>query len=131
MTRYIIVSLVSGLAFGVLDGLINANPFAAKLHEVYRPIARPKINIPAGFVIDIFYGFVMTGCFILLAPSLPGQTHMLKGLSYALVLWFFRVFMYGLSHWMMYEISIGVLMYTILSGLIEMIALGLFYGLTL
>ncbi len=31
MLRYVIVSLVSGLGFGILDGLINANPLAAKL----------------------------------------------------------------------------------------------------
>jgi hypothetical protein len=31
MTRYVIMSLVSGILFGVLDGLINANPLARRL----------------------------------------------------------------------------------------------------
>ena len=39
MISYIIVSLVSGILFGVLDSLINANPFARRLYEVYKPIA--------------------------------------------------------------------------------------------
>ena len=34
MFRYILVSLGSGLLFGILDGLLNANPLAARLYEV-------------------------------------------------------------------------------------------------
>lgn len=131
MIRYCIVSLISGLVFGILDGIINANPLAAKLYEVYRPIARKNINIPAGVVVDILYGFVMAGCFMALSQSLPGQSHLLKSLSYAGILWFFRVVMYGLSHWMIFEISVKALLYTLSSGLLEMIAISLIYGLTL
>jgi len=40
MVRYIIVSIVSGILFGVLDGLINANPLAQRLYEVYKPISQ-------------------------------------------------------------------------------------------
>ena len=48
MTNYIIVSIISGILFGILDGLINANPIAVRLYEVYKPIARIKINFVAG-----------------------------------------------------------------------------------
>ena len=44
MVRYIIVSIVSGILFGVLDGLINANPLAQRLYEVYKPIAKPVFD---------------------------------------------------------------------------------------
>ena len=43
MIRYIIVSIVSGLLFGALDGLVNANPLAQRLYEVYKPIAKTSI----------------------------------------------------------------------------------------
>lgn len=33
--RYVIVSIVSGLLFGLMDGLINANPLAVKLYVQY------------------------------------------------------------------------------------------------
>ena len=45
MTSYIVVSLVTGILFGALDGLINANPFARRLNEVYKPIAKTTLNI--------------------------------------------------------------------------------------
>ena len=38
MIRYIIVSIASGVLFGAMDGLINANPLAQRLYEVYKPI---------------------------------------------------------------------------------------------
>ncbi len=37
MIRYIIVSVVSGVLFGILDGVINANSLAQRLFEVYKP----------------------------------------------------------------------------------------------
>jgi hypothetical protein len=71
--RYVIVSLASGILFGALDGLINANPLAQRLYEVYRPIARASVNAPVGVAIDLVYGFVLAGIFLLLYASLPGR----------------------------------------------------------
>ncbi len=73
MVSYIIVSIVSGILFGILDGLINANPVARRLNEVYKPIAKTSINVLAGVVIDFVYGFIMAGIFLLLYKSLPGE----------------------------------------------------------
>jgi hypothetical protein len=131
MIRYIIVSLVSGVLFGVMDGLINANPLAVRLFEVYKPIARTSINAPAGIAIDIVYGFVLAGLFLLLYPSLPGETGLVKGLSFALIAWFLRVAMSTASQWMMYRVPAQILLYSLLAGLVEMLVLGILYGLTL
>ena len=65
MTRYLTVSLVSGILFGLLDGVINANPLAQQLYAVYTPLARTSINPVAGIGIDLVYGFVMAGVFLL------------------------------------------------------------------
>lgn len=89
MLMYSVISIVSGIVFGILDGLINANPYAQKLLDVYKPIAKASANIPLGFAIDLIYGFVMAGLFLLLYKSLPGETGILKGLSFGLILWFF------------------------------------------
>ena len=106
MLRYIIVSLMSGILFGVLDGAINANPLAQRLYAVYQPIARPSINPFAGVVIDLVYGFVMAGLFLLLYQSLPGETAWVKGLSFGVLAWFFRVVMYAASQWIMFSIPV-------------------------
>src|SRR4030042_3885215 len=131
MIIYIIVSIVSGILFGVIDGLINANPLAQKLNKVYKPITKTTMNIPAGIVIDLIYGFVMAGIFLLLYNSLPGELGLVKGISFAFLAWFFRVVMYVNSQWMMFNVPIGALLYTLLTGLCEMIILGILYGLTL
>ena len=128
---YIIISIVSGILFGIMDGLINANPLDQKLYEVYNPIAKTAINVPAGIIIDLVYGFVMAGVFLLLYRSLPGETGLLKGISFALLVWFFRVVMSVISGWMMFNIPIGALLYTLITGLGEMLILGILYGLTL
>jgi len=131
MIRYIIVSIVSGILFGVMDGLINANPLAQKLYEVYRPITKTSLNVPAGVVIDLVYGFAMAGIFLLLYKSLSGEAGLVKGTSFAIFAWFFRVVMYVASQWMMFNVPIGALLYTLITGLCEMLVLGILYGLTL
>ena len=131
MTSYLIVSIASGILFGVLDGLINANPLARRLYLVYQPIAKKSINFIAGMVVDLIYGFIMAGIFLLLYDSLPGVAGIIKGMSFALLAWFFRVVMSAVSQWMMYTVPKQTLIYSALSGLGEMIILGIFYGLTL
>jgi len=131
MMRYVIVSIVSGVLFGVLDGVINANPWAQRLYDVYKPIAKTSLNLPAGIVIDLVYGFVLAGVFLLLYKSLPGEIGLVKGMSFALLIWFFRVVMGVASQWMMFNVSVETLLYTLFAGLGEMLILGALYGLTL
>ena len=131
MTRYVIVSVVSGILFGVMDGLINANPLAQRLYAVYKPIARTSLNPVAGILIDLIYGFLMAAVFLLLYRSLPGDTGVVKGISFALLVWFFRVVMHVASQWVMFNVPVTALLYTLVAGLGEMLILGILYGLTL
>ena len=128
---YIIVGIVSGILFGIMDGFINANPLAQKLYKVYKPIAKTSMNVPAGIVIDLVYGFVMAGIFLILYTSLPGELGIVKGISFSFLAWFFRVVMSVASQWMMFNVPTGALLYTLFAGLCEMLVLGILYGLTL
>lgn len=131
MSRYILVSVAGGILFGILDGTINANPLAQRLYAVYKPIARTSVNPVAGILIDLVYGFIMAGVFLLLYKSLPGETGLVKGVSFALLAWFFRVVMYTTSQWVMFKVPVEALLYTLVTGLVEMLILGVLYGLTL
>ncbi len=131
MATYIVVSIAGGILFGLLDGLINANPVANRLYEVFKPIARTSLNFVAGILIDLVYGFILAGLFLLLYPSLPGVAGLVKGISFALLVWFLRVAMSVASQWMMYKVPGKTLLYSLGAGLGEMLILGLLYGLTL
>jgi len=131
MLRYFIVSIVNGILFGILDGVINANPFARKLFEAYKPIAKTSVNAPAGIVIDLAYGLIMGLVFLILYKSLPGNTGLAKGIVFALIVWFFRVLMNVLSTCMMFNVPASTLLYLAVSGLIEMLIIGIVYGLFL
>ncbi|MCP4153671.1 MAG: hypothetical protein GY757_38435 [bacterium] len=131
MIRYIIVSIVSGFTFGFLDGLINGNPFAQELFLVFKPISKSTINIPAGIVIDLIYGFAMAGLFLVLFKSLPGKSALIKGLFYGLIIWFFRVVMYVVTVWMIFIVPSNALLYILFTGLGEMLIIGAIYGASL
>ncbi len=131
MLGYVLVSLASGILFGIMDGVINANPLAQRLLGVYQPIARTSVNAPAGIAIDLIYGFVMAGIFLLLYRSLPGDLGWIKGVSFGVLAWFFRVLMNAASDWMMFKVPVQTIGYMLVAGLIEMLVIGIFYGLTL
>ena len=131
MTVYVVVGLLSGILFAILDAVINANPLAQRLFEVYKPIARESINPVAGIAIDLLFGLIMAGSFLMLYESLPGTNGLLKGLSFALLAWFFRVIMSAASQWMMFRVPTPTLLYSVVAGLGEMLALGLLYGVAL
>jgi Family of unknown function (DUF6789) len=131
MTKYLIVSVISGILFAVLDGFIHANPLAVRLFVVFKPIARTSLNFAAGMIIDLAYGFILAALFLLLYKSLPGEAGIVKGISYGLIVWFLRVVMNAASQWMMYKVPSQTVLYSLLAGLGEMLILGILYGLTL
>ena len=131
MTTYVVVSIVGGILFGILDGLINANPVAQRLYDVYKPIARTSLNVLAGVAIDLAYGFILAAVFLLLYPSLPGEAGFVKGLGFALIVWFLRVVMSVASQWMMFQVPIKTMFYSLSAQFGEMLILGILYGLTL
>ena len=131
MIRFIITAILTGLLFGIFDGLINGNPYATKLLECYKPIAKESINMPVGIIIDLFYGFAISGLFLLLFPVLPTEFGLIKGVIFGAGIWFFRVLMNVISSWMMFNIPGKTLVYLLLTGLIEMTLLGILNGMML
>ena len=131
MSRYAIVSLVSGVLFAMMDGLIHANPFAQRLYAFYKPLARTSVNAAAGIGIDVGYGFALAGIFLILRSALPGQSGLSKGISFAVLVWFLRVVMGVFSSWMTFNIPFVTLLYQLFMGFVEMLVLGVLYGLTL
>jgi len=121
----------SGILFGLMDGFLNANPLARRLYKVLEPIARKSINVPAGLLIDLVYGFALAAGFLLIYESLPGGSGVLKGLVFGGLVCFTRVAMQVASQWMMFTVPAKTLLYTLATGLLEMAVLGLLYGLTL
>ena len=128
MGTVFIVGVASGILFLVMDFVLNVNPLARRLNEPYRPIARRELRLLAPVIIDLAYGLLMAGIFLMLRPALPGSKVVGAGISFGLLTWFFRVLMAGISQWVMFDVPLRTHFYSIGAGLIEMMALGLFYG---
>jgi hypothetical protein len=131
IVRYVFVGITSGLLFGIMDGLINANPIAERLYEFNLPIRRTSVDVIAGVAIDLAYGFILMAVFLILYRSLPGRVGLVKGVSFALLVWFLRVVMCDASQWIILNVPVAALLYGVLTGLGEMLVLGVLYGATL
>ena len=60
MLRQILVGLMAGVAFLLLDGVLNANPMAQRLYAAYQPIARQSVNALAGSAINLAFGVLLS-----------------------------------------------------------------------
>jgi len=121
------VGLVAGIAFAGLDALINANPLAQRLYAAYRPIMRASANAGLGMTLDLVFGIVMAILFVVLTPALP-TAWVARGMVFGLIAWFFRVAMGSASSAVMFQVPVTALLYTLATGLVEMVILGLIYG---
>ena len=121
MLQRILAGLVAGVVFLVLDGLINANPIGQRLYAAYRPIARPSVNALAGSLIDLVYGVVLAQIFVVLWPSLPGGTALMKAMSFGLLVWFLRVVMRVAGEWIVTTVPPPAHAYTLVTGLVQLL----------
>jgi hypothetical protein len=121
MLRRIAVGLAAGVAFLVLDGLLNANPLAQRMYAAYRPVARPSVNAFAGSVIDVAYGPILVAMFVTLRPCLPGRSGVMKGLSFGGMVWFLRVAMRVAGEWVATTVPASTHVYTLVAGLVQVL----------
>ena len=131
MTRYVFASLGAGVLFLLLDGFLNVNPLAQRVHRAYGAIARKSMNLALAVAIDIAYGFIIAGLYLLLYQALPGTPGLVRTLSFAIILWILRDVMAALGHWVMFDVPASSHLYDIVAGLIEMLAISLFCAATL
>jgi len=121
MLRQILVGLIAGVAFLILDGALNANPMAQRLYAAYQPIARQSVNALAGSAIDLAFGVLLAALFSTLRTSLPGRTRVAKALSFGLIVWFLRVCMRVAGEWIVTVVPADVHAYTLAAGLVQML----------
>jgi len=131
MLRRVLVGLGAGALFLVLDGVLNANPLAQTLYTAYQPIARGSVNALAGSAVDLAYGVILAWLFVMLQPSLPGRTNLLKGVSFGLVVWFLRVVMRVAGEWIVTTVPVSAHAYTLASGLVQALLVAAFIGVLL
>jgi hypothetical protein len=129
--RLVFIGFISGILFLIMAGIINANPYAQHLYEAYKPIMRHTFNFSFNVFIYIVYGISMASIFLWLYKSLPGKTAILKGMSFGTIAWFFHGFMSVMGQWMTFNIPAKSLIYGLITGLFEMLIIGMLYGLTL
>ena len=121
MLRQILVGLVAGVAFLVLDGVLHANPLAQRLYVAYQPIARQSVSALAGSAIDLAFGMILAGLFSALRASLPGRSSVTKGLSFGLMVWFLRVCMRVAGELVVTVVPAEVHAYTLGAGLVQVL----------
>jgi hypothetical protein len=131
MLRIILVGLAAGVAFLITDAVLNANPLAQRLYAAYGPIARSSVNALAGSMVDLAYGVILTGLFVTLWPSLPGETGLVKGLSFGVMVWFLRVVMRVASDWVTTTVPLSTHAYTLAGGLVQILLVAVFIALLL
>lgn len=123
--NYLGAGATAGILLSLMDGVINANPLARRLFQVYDPIARNSVNPVVGIGIDFAVGFALAAIFMIIYRGLPGKAAWLKGVSFGLLIWLLRFGWAAASDWIMFRIPNHTLLYSLIAGLGEMLVIGL------
>jgi hypothetical protein len=81
-------------------------------------------NILAGIIFDLLNGTILLGIFIIIYEGIPGDGWK-KGINYGLIIGLFRVVMMTFSVIAVYNIPLILILIGLITGYIEIIALGL------
>ena len=114
-----VLFLVLDAALGMLGGLIGARLFAL-------PAAQPagiESKMVAGLVFELINGFVLAVVYAIVHSCLPGAGW-IKGLSFGVLVWMLRVVMWAFSTYMMTGMSPVTISITVVTGLVEMLIIG-------
>jgi hypothetical protein len=124
--RLILAGIVASVLFLVLDailgmagGFIGAQVFGLPFEQP--PGIESKMMISPVF--ELINGFMLAAIYAIIHPSLPGQGWK-KGISYGLIVWGLRVVMWAFSTYMMTDMLPIMIVITVVTGLIEVLILG-------
>lgn len=124
--RLIVAGIVASVLFLVLDavlgmagGFVGAQVFGLPFEQP--PGIENKMMISPVF--ELINGFMLAVIYALIHPSLPGRGWK-KGFSYGFMVWGLRVVMWAFSTYMMTDLSPISIAVTVVTGLIEVLILG-------
>jgi hypothetical protein len=124
--RLIVAGIAASVLFLVLDavlgmagGFVGAQVFGLPFEQP--PGIENKMMISPVF--ELINGFMLAVIYAVIHPSLPGRGWK-KGISYGLIVWGLRVVMWAFSTYMMTDISPILIAITVVTGLIEVLILG-------
>jgi len=130
LPRVIIGGIFIGLlllVLGVISGFFSVEVFKLPIFVSDSTLWRHEFNPALSIFLDIIYGIVLAGLFNLLYMSIPGEG-VVKGISFGLIIWFFKVVMAMGSIRIMFNVSDKILIYWTFSGLVELAIIGSVLG---
>jgi hypothetical protein len=124
--RLVVTGIVAAILFLVLDMVLGAG--GGLITQAFdASIAQPpgiEAKIKFGLIFEVVNGFMLALIYAIIQPSLPGRGWQ-KGLSYGLLVWGLRVVMWAFSTYMMTDMSPILIVITVITGLIEVLILGI------
>ncbi|MFH1784658.1 MAG: hypothetical protein ABH868_07220 [bacterium] len=128
--RIIVGGIFIGLLLlfsGVMSGFLSVSVFKLPIFVCDSTLWHQQFNPALSVFLDIIYGIILAGLFNLLYMSIPGEG-LMKGISFGLIVWFFKVVMAMGSIRVMFDVSNKILMYWTFAGLVEMMIIGSVLG---
>lgn len=115
------------LVSGVISGFFSITVFKLPIFVSDSTLWRQEFSPYLSISLDIIYGIILAGLFNLLYMSIPGKAIM-KGISFGLIVWFFKTVMAMGAIRVMFNVSDKILLYWTFSGLLEMLMIGAVLG---
>jgi hypothetical protein len=122
--RFLAAGIVASVLFLVLDAILGITGGLIGQQVFGVPAGQPpEAKMMIGLIFELINGFMLALIYAVIHPGLPGQGWK-KGISYGLIVWGLRVVMWAFSTYMLTDMSPVLITITVVTGLIEVLILG-------
>lgn len=128
MVRYSLISVLAGSIMLVFDVVFVNNEFARRISIPLDPIRRKKNTFTRNLAVNISFGFIFAGFYLMSYRSLPGLPNSLfRSIYFAIMVWIPSFVFKAMSQWVEFDFPGKFLLYTVFSGFIKILSISILF----
>jgi len=128
MVRYALISVLAGSIMLILDAVFDNSEFAKRISLPLNPIRRKNNTLARSLAVNISFGFIFAGFYLISYRSLPGLPgSFFRSLYFATIVWILSVVFKAMSQWVEFDFTGSFLLYSVLSGFIKILSINILF----
>lgn len=131
MFTYILVSILAGGVMLFLEEGSKTIPFARRWFASFSLLRRQENFRARRTIVEIAFGFVFVGFYILFYRALPLQPGLPRTFFFTLIFWIPTSVYKATSDWASFDVPADIHLYAVFVGLIKLLAVSLLFHFTL
>lgn len=128
MVSYFLISVLAGSIMLIIDVVFVNNEFAKRISNPLDSIQRKNNKFARNLAVNISFGFVFAGFYLMSYRSLPGLPgSFFRSFYFASMVWILSIVFKAMSQWVAFDFPGKFLLYSVFSGFIKILSISILF----